>query len=128
MLSSAGGVNPSPFTIAGNMSYEKTQTLTWDTGKYAETSLMPSGSYTLQIFDAAGGPTVAPQPGSLAPFQGLRFGVYQPAPYFVYEGISCITCNAAGGKMEKLVWGMLLGTVGVAMGTMVWFTGLAGLW
>lgn len=130
MASSAGGLNPSPFTLGSNLSFAKTQTFMWDTGEYAATSSIPNGIYTLNIFDAdaAGGATAIPKAGGLTPFRSWNFGVYSPLPYYALEGITCITCNAAGGQMEKLVWGTLVGTVGIAMGTMAWFAGIAGLW
>lgn len=131
MASTAGGLNPSPFTLSSNMSFAKTQTFEWDTGEYAKTSGMPTGVYTLQIYDAdlPGGPTAVPQGGRLAPFNGWQFGVYTPAAYYVVEpAMQCVTCNAAGGSMERLAWGTLFGTVALTVGTMAWFTGAVGVW
>lgn len=131
MASSSGGTNPTAYTLSSNMSFDATQTFEWDTGKWASKSNMPNGIYTLNIFDAdaPGGATAIPKAGQLAPFSQYMFGVYSPLPYVVAEPtMQCATCNAAGGKMDKLAWGTLLGTTSIAIGTMTWFTGLAGIW
>lgn len=127
----AGILQPSPFTLTTNMSFEPTVTFKWDTGAYAEESALPVGLYNLQIYDAdnTAGVSAYPWPGKLAPFQLFKFGVYTPQPYYVLTPeFQCATCNAAGGKMERLAWGTLAGFVGITIGTMLWFTGISGVW
>lgn len=118
---------PAPaFTLALNASFAATQTITWDTGAYALQTPLPVGAYTLIVYDAdaEGGATATARPGYLGTQEGLVFGVYTPQVYVpLADGYVCATCNAAGGKMERLTWGVLGGSLGVSLVSFVWFAG-----
>ena len=127
---SASGIQVNAFTLTQNMSFDPTQTLKWDTGAFASESLLPVGTYTLIVYDAdvTGGVTAIPRPGYLGTWEQFYFGMYTPQPYVGLENpYVCATCNAAGGKMERLTWTMLGGVVGVTIASFIWFAGLSGV-
>lgn len=80
--------NQATYTIASNMTYEPTATVVWDTGKQVEgqTNLI-NENYKLIIHDAAEDLTAVPQPGELAIFNSLTFGMYKRKEYVPRNGM-----------------------------------------
>lgn len=130
----SGGVSsaaPSPFTLATNYSFAPTQSFTWDTGKYVnETSALPVGTYTLQVFDAAapGGVSATASAGYLAPYNQFRFGMYtgrSSTP--LATPFMCSTCNSANARMQGNVVWMVVGTASLTVASFFWFAGGWGM-
>ena len=80
--------NHATYTIASNATFEPTGSVVWDTKKNAkgEGNLITE-TYTLIIHDAAEEITAVPQPGHLATFNSLRFGMYIRRPYLPRDGM-----------------------------------------
>jgi len=117
---------PTPFTLALNQSFTSPQTFTWDTGKYAQETPLPAGTYTLIVYDAdaENGRWQLAQAGKLSSWSGFSWGMYNTQQYTPLENAYvCATCNGAGGlKVGRETWVMLVGTVGVVMGAFLIFT------
>ena len=82
------------------------------------------------IYDAGaeGGISATARPGYLGTYEQFAFGMYTGQPYSdLSNPYVCATCNAAGGKMERLTWRFLVGMVACSVGGFVWFAGVAGV-
>lgn len=116
-------VNSQTYTIAGNMSFQQTQSVVWDTGEFTQTTDLPFviATYTLMVYDAATDPTTAPKAGYLAAFQNLQFGVYTPQPYTPLNEFRCATCSGAVSLNEKQALKVILGTCTLTILSFTWF-------
>jgi hypothetical protein len=122
--------NNALYTIAANETWEQTQTIVWDTGKYQATGTIPllTETYTLIIHDAAKDMSATPAAGYLGTWKQFTFGMYSPQPYTPMADYVCATCSGAMSLMEKQTYAALFSMVGVTVLTFGWFTGAAGLW
>jgi len=122
--------NNALYTIAANETWEQTQTIVWDTGKYQATGTIPllTETYTLIIHDAAKDISATPAAGYLGTWKQFTFGMYSPQPYTPMADYVCATCSSAMSLMEKQTYAFLFSMVGVTVLTFGWFTGAAGLW
>lgn len=115
---------PSPFTIDTNVTWNKIQNYTWDTGAFADKTALPNNIYTLIVYDAdvEGGVTAIPNPGSLGVNKQFHFGMYNGAKYTALTNpYICATCNSAMGQTERLtIWG-ILAMAGVTVVSFSWF-------
>lgn len=120
-----GGGAPQPYTLGSNVTWNKLQNYTWDSGKFAsKTAAFRNGMYTLVVFDAevSGGMTAVPVGGSLGVNRQFHFGMYNGQDYTeLADPYRCATCNDAMGRVGFLtVWGVL-GMVGVTVASFTWF-------
>jgi len=93
-------VNSQLYPISLNQSVGPTGAVTWDTGKYQSTATIPllTETYTLVVFDAAGGVSSTPQAGYLAVQDQWTFGMYIPEPYVPLNGKT----RRGPGEMHRL--------------------------
>lgn len=122
--------NNALYTIAANETWEQTQTIVWDTGKYQSTGTIPllTETYTLIIHDAAKDVSATAAAGYLGTWKQFTFGMYSPQPYTPMADYVCATCSSAMSLMEKQTFAFLFSMAGVTVLTFGWFTGAAGLW
>ena len=122
--------NNALYTIAANETFEQTQTIVWDTGKYQATGTVPllTETYTLIVHDAQKDVSATAQAGYFGTWKSFQFGMYEPRPYTPMADYVCATCSSAMSLMEKQTLGFLFSMVGVTVLTFGWFTGAAGLW
>lgn len=80
--------NQATYTIAGNVTYEPTATVVWDTStdRPGQKNLLTE-KYTLVIHDAAEEITAVPQPGELGLSRTLQFGIYKRQEYTPRNGM-----------------------------------------
>ncbi|KAK6518526.1 hypothetical protein TWF506_005666 [Arthrobotrys conoides] len=89
--------NSQTYTIAQNLSIAK-PSVVWDTGSFQPQNGQPPlamGTYTLLIYDEKSEITAIPVAGNLAPFAGLKFGMYTPKPYTPLADFECPTCDTS---------------------------------
>ena len=122
--------NNALYTIAANETWEQTQTIIWDTGKYQATGTVPllTETYTLIIHDAQKDVSATAAAGYLGTWKQFTFGMYSPQPYTPMADYVCATCSSAMSLMEKQTFAFLFSMAGVTVLTFGWFTGAAGLW
>lgn len=122
--------NNALYTIAANETWEQTQTVIWDTGKYQSTGTVPllTETYTLIIHDAQKDVSATAAAGYLGTWKQFTFGMYSPQPYTPMADYVCATCSSAMSLMEKQTYAFLFSMAGVTILTFGWFTGAAGLW
>ncbi|KAM0714424.1 hypothetical protein Q7P37_010211 [Cladosporium fusiforme] len=122
--------NQAMYTISANMSFESTQSVIWDTGKYQATGTNPllTETYTLIVHDAAKDVSATAKAGYLGTWNQFTFGMYEPQKYTPMADYVCATCNSAMSLMEKQTYGFMFAMIGVTLFTFGWFTGEAGLW
>lgn len=126
MILSCNAAAKQTWTLTANMSFTSPGTFTWDSGKFQKDNIerqLPVEEYTLLIHDADGGPTAAPEPGYLAPFNGFTFGLYTPKAPTPLGEWKCATCSGAMSDMERRVLG---GAVAMSVATVLSFTWFVG--
>ncbi|KAF9916727.1 hypothetical protein BX616_002994 [Lobosporangium transversale] len=95
---------PNVWPVA-NVSGSTTSVL-WDTAK-ANSSVLFVGFYTLNIYDPTTGRNGTVTSGHLAPYSGLRFGLYRGGPSISKtDGKDCASCRLSSSAPEKF-WGFL---------------------
>lgn len=82
--------NQETYTLATNMSVEKTGMVYWDTGEYQKTATksLIMETYTLVIYDADSSVSATAAPGYLSVADTFYFGMYLPQPYTPRSGKS----------------------------------------
>lgn len=122
--------NQALYTISSNMTFESTQSIIWDTGKYQATGVTPllTETYTLIVHDAAKDISATAKAGYLGTWNQFTFGMYEPQKYTPMADYVCATCNSGVSLMEKQTYGFMAAMIGVTLFTFGWFTGEAGLW
>jgi hypothetical protein len=112
------------FTLTQNMTFETPGAFEWDTKQYeADHPGQPllTEQYTLAIYDADGSPSSTPEAGYLAPFSGLKFGMYQPKGATPLADFQCATCSAGFGAGERRAVGMAAAMSVVTVLSFTWF-------
>ncbi|KAJ8097353.1 hypothetical protein POJ06DRAFT_261149 [Lipomyces tetrasporus] len=86
----------------------------WNTSAYQETATIPLlvAEYTLYIYDASSNPSSIANPGHLAAYDNLNFGVYTPQPYTPLNDYQCATCSGSFSLIERNV---LRGTLAISV-------------
>lgn len=123
---SAGNPAPTPFTIGTNVTWNKLQNFTWDTGNFAAQTPLPDDIYTLIVYDAAvsGGVTAVPVGGSLGVNKQFHFGMYNGQQYTALSNpYICATCNAGMGRMERMTLWAVFAMAGITVASFTWFAG-----
>ncbi|KAI2637490.1 hypothetical protein GGS21DRAFT_482129 [Xylaria nigripes] len=119
------------WTLTQNMTFAPTATFTWDSNKFQQTQIaspLVVQKYTLLIHDSAGSITDTPEPGYLAPFSGLQFGLYTAKPYENLNEWECVTCSAAPGGLERQALGFAITMTLLTVLSFTWYvTGIAAL-
>jgi hypothetical protein len=123
--------NQQLYTIAMNQTITNaTNAVTWDTHGYQATAVqnpLLTQTYTLLIYDAAGGVSATAQAGYLAVFNSYTFGMYSPQAYTPLGEFKCATCSGALGDMERRALGMVLGMGALSVLSFTWFVGGLGV-
>jgi hypothetical protein len=114
-----------PWTLTQNMSFAWPQSYTWDTGAYQSSHVanpLLTEEYTLVIADADGGISATPEPGYLAPFSGLIFGLYEPQEYHNNtDGYQCASCSGAMSGLDTRAVGVAVMMSTLTVLSFTWF-------
>ncbi|KAK8195093.1 hypothetical protein HDK77DRAFT_424643 [Phyllosticta capitalensis] len=121
--------NQETYTLATNMSVEKTGMVYWDTGEYQKTATksLIMETYTLVIYDADSSVSATAAPGYLSVADTFYFGMYLPQPYTPRSEWSCPGCSAGTTSMERQTLGFLFGTFAITVISFTWFVIGAGV-
>ncbi|KAF7548829.1 hypothetical protein G7046_g8535 [Stylonectria norvegica] len=115
------------WTLTSNMTYETNPSFIWNTkddGNNPDSPLLTE-LYTLIIKDSDTAITDIPDSGYLAPYTGLKFGLYKPQLYTPLPEWSCAGCNAAPASLDPHAVGIALTVSIVTVASFTWFvTGL----
>lgn len=119
------------WTLTANWTFETQATYVWDTKQFQSDNLqsqLPIAEYTLLVYDADSSISATAEAGYLAPYSGLRFGMYTPKAYTSLADWTCATCSAAMSEMERRGLGAVFMMCIVTVLSFTWFvTGFAGL-
>ncbi|KAK0646129.1 hypothetical protein B0T16DRAFT_412701 [Cercophora newfieldiana] len=114
------------WTLTQNMTFATPGSYVWDLDKFQEENIksqLPTEQYTLIIHDSNSAITDSPEPGYLAPFTGLVFGLYEPRAPTPLGEWKCASCSGAMSAMEKKALGGLLAMSAVTVLSFTWFVG-----
>lgn len=115
------------WTLTTNMSFNTNASYVWDTKEQATDveNPLPVALYTLMIKDSDSEITQVPDPGYLAPYTGLTFGLYQPAKATPWSEWKCVGCSAAPSLFERPALGLAVTMSLISIFSFTWFvTGL----
>ncbi|KAK7552222.1 hypothetical protein IWX49DRAFT_608342 [Phyllosticta citricarpa] len=121
--------NQETYTLASNMSVEKTGMVYWDTGEYQKTATksLIMETYTLIVYDADSSISATAAPGYLSVADTFYFGMYLPQAYTPRSEWSCAGCSAGNPSLERQTMGFLLGTFAITVISFTWFVIGAGV-
>jgi len=115
------------WTLTQNMTFATPGAYTWDLDKFQEENIksqLPTEQYTLIIHDSDSAITDQPEPGYLAPFTGLVFGLYEPRAPTPLSDWKCASCvSGAVSAMEARALGGVLAMGAVTVLSFTWFVG-----
>lgn len=115
------------WVLTANMSFQTNASYVWDS-KVQATDVnqpLPIELYTLIIKDSDADITAAPEPGYLAQYSGLTFGLYQPAKATPWNEWQCTGCSAAPSLFERPALGLAITMSLISLFSFTWFvTGL----
>jgi hypothetical protein len=111
------------WTLTSNMTFQTSASYVWDSNVQATAVESPllTEMYTLIIADADTGPSATAEPGYLAVYSGLIFGMYHPARYTPLSEWECGTCNAAAPGLNKQAMRLALGMSAITVLSFTWF-------
>jgi hypothetical protein len=115
------------WTLTTNMTFKTEVEYTWDSKAQATDVEQPllAELYTLIIKDSAFDITAAPEPGYLAKYTGMTFGMYTPAKETPWSEWDCIGCSAAPSLFDRPALGLALTMSLLSLFSFTWFvTGL----
>jgi hypothetical protein len=116
--------NQATYTISSNATFEPTGSVVWDTKKDVEGQRnLITETYTLVIHDSDEEITAVPQPGHLATFNQLRFGMYLRRPYLPRDQWKCATCSGALSDMDRQTLKFVFGMCTITVLSFTWFAG-----
>ncbi|KAK7544303.1 uncharacterized protein J3D65DRAFT_609149 [Phyllosticta citribraziliensis] len=121
--------NQETYTLASNMSVEKTGMIYWDTGEYQKTATksLIMETYTLIVYDADSSISATAAPGYLGVADTFYFGMYLPQAYTPRSEWSCAGCSAGNPSLERQTLGFLFGSFAITVITFTWFVIGAGV-
>ncbi|KAK4456007.1 hypothetical protein QBC34DRAFT_6572 [Podospora aff. communis PSN243] len=114
------------WTLTQNMTFATPGSYVWDLDKFQEDNIhsqLPTEQYTLIIHDSDSAITDAPEPGYLAPFTGLVFGLYEPKAPTPLGEWKCASCSGAMSNMEARALGGVLAMSAITVLSFTWFVG-----
>lgn len=115
------------WVLTANMTFQTNASYIWDS-KVQATDVnqpLPIELYTLIIKDSDADITAAPEPGYLAPYSGLTFGLYQPAKETPWDQWQCTGCSAAPSLFDRPALGLAITMSLISLFSFTWFvTGL----
>ena len=112
------------WTLTSNASVKETGSIVWKT-KNDEGGSNPllTDTYTLVVFDTAGGVTANPSPGQLSPYMSYQFGMYLRQPYTPLTDFVCATCSGAVSEMERQTLKFVFAMSAITILSFAWFAG-----
>lgn len=121
--------NQETYTLAANMSVEKTGMVYWDTGEYQKTATksLIMETYTLIVYDADSSVSATAAPGYLSVADTFYFGMYLPQAYTPRSEWSCAGCSAGNPSLERQTLGFLFGSFAITVLSFTWFVIGAGV-
>jgi len=114
------------WTLTQNMTFATPATYIWDVDAFQNAnpqSKLPTEQYTLLIHDSEGSMTDAAEPGYLAPFSGLVFGMYEPRAPTPLSEWKCASCSGAMSEMERRGLGAAVMMALITVFSFTWFVG-----
>lgn len=115
------------WTLTANMSFATNASYVWDTKVQATdvSNPLPIELYTLIIKDSDTDITSPPEPGYLAKYTGLTFGLYQPSKPTPWSEWECTGCSAAPSLFDRPALGLAVTMSLLSLFSFTWFvTGL----
>ncbi|KAF7556121.1 hypothetical protein G7Z17_g1573 [Cylindrodendrum hubeiense] len=115
------------WTLTQNMTFTTNADFVWDTAEEADNAESPLlvQLYTLIIKDSDASITDSADPGYLAVYSGLEFGLYTGKPYTPLSDWTCVGCNAAPPSIDRHAVTFAVTVSVITIASFTWFvTGL----